>query len=247
MWRPVELDKAERDFFDGLKREFDAALKQSQTWQTYSRNIKAFTYHVGCPNAYEEPTSNVRELRRLHATQMPFFHKLQEDLAEQVKRNERQQLIITCLVFRYLFEHLPNRNHPKDASLDWKTFWKDAYIKGSQPGTKGHPLEPLLNDGAKTFAAQLNSASNINNQKAYQTANGTVYEAGNGLYSVTSKNIHGFYGHEDKTMTIFNLKKDFWPKPYNDILEALSPKCFQGKGHDLEGEVDWDVERKRYL
>ncbi|MCJ1461972.1 hypothetical protein MMC07_000572 [Pseudocyphellaria aurata] len=241
--RTAEENKEEIDFFDDLRRRFDAALEQSRAWKMYRRNVKAFTYHVGCPNAYEEPTRNIAELRRFHATQMPFFHKLQEDLAEQVRRIDRQQQIITCLVFRHLLEHLPERK--TSATSDWRTFWIDAYIEA--PKRKDHPLHYLLDEGGKKLAGELEKKTKkeIRNLPANWTTKGTVYEIGNGLYSVTSKNIHGFKGDYDRA--IFDVRKDQWPKPFDDILEALRPKCFYGEGHELEGEVNWDEERKRYL
>ena len=127
-----------------------------QGLKTYYKNIKSFTYKLGCPEVGEEvlsgpsscqykkarfpnrrnslvfkyssltlsetlklthyslnlqthddPLRNIAEMRKFHATQMPFFHRLQDQLQDQIKKNNEQQEIITALVFRHLLEHLP--------------------------------------------------------------------------------------------------------------------------------------------
>ncbi|TKA36000.1 hypothetical protein B0A54_12224 [Friedmanniomyces endolithicus] len=236
-------------FCVGLEAEYNAALKLSTPWQIYKRNVKAFTYHVGCPNAHEEPASNIAEMRRFHATQMPFFNKLQQDLAEQVKRNEYQQQIITHLLFRHLLEHLPLRTHPTNASENWMTFWKDACKKASDLSTTDHPLKQLLDltPGSDHMFNTLSQVTNVRNQIAQWTKQGASYELGCGLYNITSKNIHNYAGDMDGYESAFKAGGHPWPKPLDDMLEALIPINFHPNNHASAGEVDWDKERARYL
>ena len=131
-----------------LERMQDLSRKEPSSKSDYDICMKKFTYAVGCPEAHDDPEPNIAELRKFHATRMPFFQKLQDDLKAQIKINAEQQEIITALVFRHLIEHLPpnpykNRTNATDR---WLEFWKDAVIHEFDHHPENHPLKGLVNE-----------------------------------------------------------------------------------------------------
>ena len=177
----------------------------------YDTNIKNFTYEVGYPEAHTDPQRNVAELRKFHATQMPFFQKLQTDLQAQIRMNNEQREIITGLVFRHLIEHLPPNPYKNktNATDRWLAFWEDA-VRTEYVRPRDHPLRGLVNE--KVFPRLSNSLVDSSTQQPV-TRNSTgksvdrdfvrgtidevgekaqMYRLGKELFGIMSKNIHAY-------------------------------------------------------
>lgn len=200
---PPSDDLSEEDFlekFEKFEGDFREGIARSHPWESYKRNLRASTYYVGCSKAHEEPGQNA-ELRLFHSTQMPFFQKLQDDLEAQTKLNDKQQEIITALVFRYLTEQLPPSPYKgKTTSTDrWQEFWKDAIIKENADQTLGtHPLTSLHNElsGGKRVV----DASGRITEKSKEGMKGNLYKTGENLFSTLSTNIHKYKGTKEAFM-----------------------------------------------
>ena len=235
---------------------------ESSALATYDTNIKNFTYYVGCPQAHDNPKRNVAELRYCHATQMPFFQKLQDDLQTQIKVNNDQQEIITALVFRHLIEHLPPNPHKNrtNATDRWLAFWEDA-VRTEYVHPTDHPLKGLVNE--KVFprlSAPLVDAST--KQPVTRDSTGLpadrdfirgpfdevgekaqMYRWGKELFGLMSKNIHAY---ETRGKGGYKIGSDHWGKGFRDILERLVPKEYD-TDDDGNEVVNWQRERERYV
>ena len=246
-----------KDVLDRMKR----AIGRSGS-ETYLPNVKKFTYHVGCPKAYEDPRLNIAALRHFHSTRMPFFQKLQGDLQAQIEVNNKQQEIITALVFRHLIEHLPPNPYKNktNATDRWLAFWEDA-VRTEYVRPTDHPLEGLVNE--KVFPLLSDPLVEVST-KHLVTRNSTgrsvdrdfvkgiidevgekaqTYRFGKELFGVMSKNIHAY---ETKGKEGYTICSDHWGKGVRDILERLVPKEFD-RDDDNNDIVNWERERRRYV
>ena len=235
---------------------------QTSALITYDTNIKTFTYEVGCPEAHKEPHRNVAELRKFHANQMPFFQKLQDDLQAQIKVNNKQQEIITALVFRHLIEHLPPNPYKRktNATDRWLAFWEDAvrteYVRPTDHPLKGLVNEkvfPPLSDPLVEFSTKQPVTRNSTGRSVDRDfIKGTIdevgekaqmYRFGKELFGIMSKNIHAY---ETKGKEGYKIGSDHWGKGVRDILERLVPIEYD-RDDDNNDVVNWERERSRYV
>lgn len=247
-------------------RYFEHRCFESSALITYGTNIKNFTYEVGCPEAHEGPLRNVAELRKCHATQMPFFQKLQTDLQAQIKLNNEQREIITALEFRHLIEHLPP-NPYKDkinATDRWLAFWEDAVRTEYLPPTPtDHPLKglvnekvfpplsgPLVESSTKQPVTRNSTGQPVDRDFIKGTINeggekAQMYRLGKELFGIMSKNIHA-YETKGKGKEGYGIGSDHWGKAVRDILKRLVPVEYD-RDDDNNDVVNWERERKRYV
>lgn len=205
----------------------------------FSRSIRGLANHVGCPRAHDSDAElNLTELRRFNSTQVPFLAKLQNDLLDKIFLIDKQQEIITALVFRHLIENLPDPKVPGvPATERWKDFWKAAVIKETQNqknGTVGHPLESL---GFKQSIVSVDNGNSDVTEQSTKGQKGLPYKIGAELYGLLSTNIHAYKNAKSN----YQVRDDQWGEVTRQILKALIPKNF-----DTYGEVDWAAERLRY-
>jgi hypothetical protein len=216
----------------------------------YNHNIKGLLYKVGCPEAHEDLWLNIAELRKFHATQMPFFQKLQDDLQAQIKLNNQQQEIITALVFRHLIESLPpNPYKNKTSSTDrWLAFWEDA-VRNASENPADHPLKDLINE--RVFGKLGTPVVDPSGRSVTRDFKGPIdelgekaqsYRWGKDLFGILSKSI---YAYEAKDKGGYEVGRGHWAKGYRDILGRLKPIEYDGDG-DIS-VVNWERERSRYV
>ena len=219
-------------------------------------------YNVGCPEAYEDPRRNIAALRQFHSTQMPFFQKLQDDLQAQIKVNNKQQEIITALIFRHLIEHLPpNPYKSKTNATDrWLAFWEDA-VRTEYVRPTDHPLKGLVNE--KVFPPLSDPLVEVSTKQPVTRTStrrsidrdfikgridevggkAQMYRFGKELFGIMSKNIHAY---ETKGKEGHKIGSDHWGKGLRDILECLVPTEYD-RDDDNNEVVNWERERCRYV
>ena len=239
---PLTLEERIANWTENFKYEFDQAIENSRAWKRYKRNLRAFTYYVGCSTAHEEPEENLAELQLFYSTQMPFFKKLQDDLHTRIKLNGQQQEIITALVFRHLTEQLPPSPYKgKTSSTDrWQEFWKDALIKENKDKHLGtHPLTNLHK--SLSGDRRVVDARNAITSTSQEGAKGHLYRVGVELFSTLSTNIHKYNGGQGVNGGVYIVGDNQWGKTCRELLRTLVPIEIKN------GEVDWDAERKRYI
>lgn len=224
-----------------LGQDDEEHLGNSYWWYIFTRNLRAFTLHVGCPRRHYEPCDNIKELRLFHSSQMPFFQKLQNDLQTQITLNNQQQEIITALVFRHLTEQLPGLGNGGNSTQRWQNFWKDAFRKEFTVQEENmHPLPGLLNklcgEGKKNRV--VNEKGEI--MEGVETGQkGQVFRIGQDLFGTLSTSIHMYKGGAKNSYTV---RDDQWGEQYRNLFRALKPTDFKD-----DGEVNWEAERARYL
>ncbi|KAL9037364.1 MAG: hypothetical protein Q9214_005736 [Letrouitia sp. 1 TL-2023] len=239
-----DINASENDCYGTLRKmseEYNRATAgkplEYEALEAYYGNIKNFTYKLGCPKAHDNPLRNIVEMRKLHATQMPFFQKLQDDLQDQIRRNNEQQEIITALVFRHLLEHLPpgkTEGGDRNTGPRWQKFWEEASRKElgnmKKQNNADHPMQGLMAKDA------IDKGTN----KFKDGAKGHLFRTGKILYSTLSDNIHNYKSDGKKGYNV--VRSDQWGESVRKILTTLIPTNF-----NAEGEVEWDKERQRYL
>jgi hypothetical protein len=227
--------KSPDELLDRMRGDYAAGMSnpspRSKTLVAYNSNVKSFTYRVGCPEVHEDLEHNIAELRKFHATQMPFFTKLQGDLQAQIKLNNEQQEIVTALMFRHLLENLPpkqTRAGNTKSTPRWCEFWEDAAKKELRGPSKDHPLHGLMHRDAITTSGAFRDGEK-----------GHPGRTGRDLYGTLSENIHKYKGGRRNGYVV---RSDQWGEAVRKILRALIPKEFEE-----DGAVDWEKERKRYV
>jgi hypothetical protein len=234
-----------------LNQEYEKGVANSHSWRIYKDNLRPFTLHVGCPKAHDEPEDNIKELRLFHSTQMPFFQKLQDDLQNQIKINDKQQEIITALVFRHLMENLPKPYNaqdggPRDSTGRWQLFWEDAIKKENDDKSKGtHPLTHLHNyiSGEPRVISNEKGKEGEITEESIKGGKGQVFKAGHDLYSMLSTSIHKYKCGGECSATAYAVRDDQWWETCRELFRALAPD----EKNIKDGEVDWEAERERYL
>lgn len=99
-----------------------------------------------------------------------------------------------------------------------------------------HPLTSFHNDS--TGSKRVVDADNKITAKSQEGMKGHVYRVGDELYGTLSANIHKYKGKEGG---MYAVGEDHWGETLRGLLQALEPKNF------IDGEVDWEKERARYL
>jgi len=236
-----------------LKENFERSVEHSRLWHVYKTNLQAFTLHVGCLRVHDEPADNIAELRLFNATRMPFFQQLRDELRAEIIRNNKQQEIITALVFRHLIENLPapyteegkekNEKRPKNATDRWQFFWDNAIKKENQDKNKKTHPHPLTSFHNHISGEKRAVDPNGNITAASIKCATDVYISGKQLYSMLSTNIHKSKFGNDSSKTAYTVRDDQWGETYRGLLRALPPK----EENIKDGEVDWEAERKKYL
>lgn len=245
---PLSWDEHGAVFLDHmhrLKQKYENGVANSHSWCTYKDNIRAFTLHVGCPVAHDEPEENIKELRLFHAKQMPFFQKLQDDLQNQININSKQQEIITALSFRHLIEQLPEPRTRKEygsstkSTPRWHQFWDDAIKKEKEyilQGKGTHPLTALHNYMSGNQRMISDKGEVMEGPKKNQP--GQLYRYGRDLFATLSTSVHKY---KEGGKDAYTVRDDQWGEVCRQLLHALKPVSY------TDEEVDWEVERKRYL
>jgi len=236
----------------------DVFIPRHDRVRIFNSQLKAFTHHVGCPKAYEEPEMNLAELRLFNATRMPFFQKLQNDLQAQIALNKKQQEIITALVFRHLAEHLPPRTRTnaslprydsRNSTDNWQKFWKEAIIEENNgyrisPG-EVHPLTNLQDMFAGSRGVVVTPPAPRSTVPGLPTITdeskkglkGNGYRSGDELYAELSTSIHQY---RLLSPDIYEVVGDQWGERTRNVLRALKPRM-------VDGKPNWDEEYKRYI
>ncbi|KAH7086249.1 hypothetical protein FB567DRAFT_603108 [Paraphoma chrysanthemicola] len=200
------------------EEKFNEGLTRSSPWKLLTANLRDFAHYIGCPKAYDAPKGTIAAMRLFNSTQMPFFQKLQNDLEDQKRINNKQQEIITALVFRHLTESLPPQPYKghTDSTKRWQVFWTDAIKKESQDkALNTHPLTHVHNYFSGT--KRVVGASGQGTDKSQEGMKGNLYRAGEELFGTLSTNIHKYGKGGIKTLPV----------------------------HFKDGEVDWDMDRTR--
>jgi len=223
------------EVLDYMRREYTGLISNSSSPSkalvAYNSNVKRLTYKIGCAEAHQDPERNIAELRKFHATQMPFFAKLQDDFQAQIKENNEQKEIITALVFRHLLENLPpsqTRSGDTNSTPRRREFWGNAARKELGNQHPDHPLHGLMPPNAITSTGVFSAGKT-----------GHSFRTGSDLHGTLSENIHSY---KSGGRNEYGVKSDQWGLSIRKVLNALIPKEF-----DADGEVKWDEERKRYL
>lgn len=207
------FDKIPYKVFEKMKYVFD---RESPSIRVYGSNIKSFACKVGYPVAHEDFQRNTAGLRKFHATQMPFFHKLQDDLQAKIKENNE---IITALEFRHLIEHLPSNPYKEKTSASdrWLAFWEDV-VRNEHDHPTDHTLKGLVNEKVFPHSSGQHNTKGSNEQPITRDFKGTIdekaekalmYRLGNELFGILNKNVHAFEG---KGKDEYKVGSDHWGK-----------------------------------
>lgn len=220
-----------------LEDHYYEGLASSGPWSDYKRNLQAFTLHVGCPKSHDNPEENIAELRLFNSTQMPFFQKLQDDLKTQTDIINKQQEIITAVVFRHLIEQLPERTENENSTDAWQRFWTRAITREMEYPKNmkhNHPLGHVHNILTGSLRVKI-----VNGKVADSIGRkGLLFQTGQDLFSTLSSCIHMYNG---TTGGEYAVADGQWGTPCRELLRALAPINFK------DGRVDWVAERERYL
>ena len=209
-------------------------IQSNPEWKNIRQRAKQFTELANCPISPEadkdafsyvnaiyhkgfQTASNEQEAKLL-AT----IAHLKEENREQMEKLREQDLILSCLTFRYILERLPYHRTKSEAS-NWTELWEKAVKEANK------------SDGRVTPVTQIIKSHGVYEKGRDKPATVTqIKNVGSALYNTLSTNIHHFTGE-------YKLGRDQWDVLPRKILEAIVPK------NTNDGTVDWEEERNRFI
>ena len=166
--------------------------------------------------------------------------------AQNITIREQEQAI-TALQFRHLLEMIPDggKAPPQgQATSRWKDFWRQAVTEAfsefsAQSPQLKSPLHELLHDQFNRASKRKDKHQNPLSQRAqldWLINETDISNHGQALYGTLSEVIHKYTSAE------FSVSPTYSPGDLR-ILQSIRPD----KNNVVDGAVDWDAEKKRYV